>query len=243
MNEAASLRPGRFLILGHRGSPRRWPENSIASLRAALEEGADGFETDLRRLSDGSTVLFHDRTFDGVATEELEEPRLRAGWPQLAKIHDVVNLVQTHACRAECEHLFDMEIKRRGWEVDVVQAFQGFSNIIVSSFDHDLIAELARGKNLLLGIIFDGSLVDAGTYLAGRGARWYFPGHRHVDQRTVNACHEAGVRVLPWTANTVETWERVLAAGCDGVITDCPAEAVEWRRGRLGQLAAGARST
>lgn len=235
MSAAAADPATRFLILGHRGSPRRWPENSIASLRAALEEGADGFETDLRRLSDGSTVLFHDHDHRGVVTEDLAEHQLREEWPHLAKIHDLVNLVQTHACRPSCRHLFDVEIKRRGWELDVAQAFRGFENIIVSSFDHELVADLAKEKGLVLGIIFSGDLVDAGRYVTGHGARWYFPEHNRVDKYTVNACHAEGVRILPWTVNTVEAWERVLDAGCDGLITDYPAEAVEWRHGRLGE--------
>ena len=50
----------RFLILGHRGSPKRFPENTIASFDEALRAGADGFETDLRLLSDRIAVLFHD---------------------------------------------------------------------------------------------------------------------------------------------------------------------------------------
>ena len=50
----------RFLIFGHRGSPKRFPENTLASFEEALRAGADGFETDLRMLADRSVILFHD---------------------------------------------------------------------------------------------------------------------------------------------------------------------------------------
>ena len=50
----------RFLIFGHRGSPNRQPENTMASFEEAVRSGADGFETDLRLLSDGVAVLYHD---------------------------------------------------------------------------------------------------------------------------------------------------------------------------------------
>ena len=38
---------------------------------------------------------------------------------------------------------------------------------------------------------------------------------------------------MPWTANRRHEWERLRELGCDGVITDYPAEAVEWRRTEL----------
>ena len=61
----------RFLIFGHRGSPRRFPENTIASFDEALRAGADGFETDLRRLADDTAILFHDDELGDADVESL----------------------------------------------------------------------------------------------------------------------------------------------------------------------------
>ena len=58
-----------FLILGHRGSPYKERENTVASFEAALRDGADGFETDLRLLSDRTAILFHD---DDLGEEPVE---------------------------------------------------------------------------------------------------------------------------------------------------------------------------
>ena len=56
-------------ILGHRGAPRDAPENTLASLRRALELGADGVEYDVRACSSGEALILHDehldRTTDG----------------------------------------------------------------------------------------------------------------------------------------------------------------------------------
>jgi glycerophosphoryl diester phosphodiesterase len=51
-------------ILGHRGAPREAPENTLASLRRALELGLDGVEYDLQALAEGEAVLLHDDTLD-----------------------------------------------------------------------------------------------------------------------------------------------------------------------------------
>ena len=61
----------RFLIFGHRGSPRRFPENTVQSFEETLRAGADGFETDLRLLSDQTTVLFHDDELGDDPIESL----------------------------------------------------------------------------------------------------------------------------------------------------------------------------
>ena len=55
---------GPPLILGHRGAPREAPENTLASLRRALELGVDGVEYDVRAAASGDLVLMHDERLD-----------------------------------------------------------------------------------------------------------------------------------------------------------------------------------
>jgi len=74
-------------ILGHRGARFVAPENTVVSFQAAIAEGADGVELDLRRTLDQKLVCLHDpglgRTTDGrgpVRQWTLEElRRLDAG--------------------------------------------------------------------------------------------------------------------------------------------------------------------
>jgi glycerophosphoryl diester phosphodiesterase len=49
------------LVLGHRGCAGRLPENTLASFRAALDDGAVILETDVHLTRDGEPVLIHDR--------------------------------------------------------------------------------------------------------------------------------------------------------------------------------------
>ena len=44
-----------------------------------------------------------------------------------------------------------------------------------------------------------------------------------VTPKLVEEAHAAGLRVVPWTANTPTDWARLLAAGVDEIITDDPA--------------------
>ena len=60
-NDPFSL-SGAVDIIAHRGFSARAPENTIAALTLALEEGATAVEFDLRTSGDGNPVLMHDKT-------------------------------------------------------------------------------------------------------------------------------------------------------------------------------------
>ncbi len=57
-------------VVGHRGTVKFAPENTIAACKKAIELGADLVEIDIRETKDGELVLMHDatvdRTTDGV---------------------------------------------------------------------------------------------------------------------------------------------------------------------------------
>lgn len=81
------LDPAAQLVIGHRGAAAYAPENTLASFRLALAQGADALEFDLRRSRDGVAMVFHDptleRTTDGAgplaALTASELQRLDAG--------------------------------------------------------------------------------------------------------------------------------------------------------------------
>jgi glycerophosphoryl diester phosphodiesterase len=209
----------QFLILGHRGSPTRFRENTIESFEEALRSGADGFETDLRLLSDGVAVLYHDDEIDELDCETYR-------FDQLTKVQKVMELAQFAGRAHMC-----LEVKRSKWEDVLLGEVSKWPDIVITSFDHSLIAELHRRKGgIALGITFFGYPMDLAAYAERLGATWLYPQYRFVDEAMVQSAHEHGIRVVPWTANRERDWQRLREVGCDGVITDFPAEAVEWRR-------------
>ncbi len=53
-------------IIGHRGAPMDEPENTLRSFHAALDQGADSLECDIRLTADGAVVIMHDATVDAT---------------------------------------------------------------------------------------------------------------------------------------------------------------------------------
>jgi glycerophosphoryl diester phosphodiesterase len=127
-----------------------------------------------------------------------------------------------------------LEVKRGRWEDGLIAAVSEWPGIIVSSFDHRLIAELTRRDvKFPSGIVYYGALARGADYARGVGAHYVFPSYRYVDREVVDEMHAAEIKVVPWTANRPRDWQRLRDAGCDGVITDFPGDAVRWRSGNL----------
>ena len=53
-----------ILNIGHRGAKGHVAENTVASIKKAIELGADGIEIDVFRCLSGEIVVFHDKTLD-----------------------------------------------------------------------------------------------------------------------------------------------------------------------------------
>lgn len=50
----------RFYVVGHRGAPHAYPENTLAAFRAALDMGGNALELDTCLTADGGIAVFHD---------------------------------------------------------------------------------------------------------------------------------------------------------------------------------------
>ena len=61
-------RPGRPLVVAHRGSSYAVAEHTLGAYLRAIEEGADGVECDVRLTRDGHLVCVHDRRVDRTSS-------------------------------------------------------------------------------------------------------------------------------------------------------------------------------
>ena len=59
------------------------------------------------------------------------------------------------------------------------------------------------------------------------GAEVVSPHYLLVTEGQVKKAHEAGLKVVPWTANSVGVWDRLIGSGVDAIITDDPAALIE----------------
>ncbi len=74
----------RVRLLAHRCGQARGTENTLAAMRRARDEGADGVECDVRLTADGEPVLFHDDDLRRAAGDRRPVRSLR--WRELRRL-------------------------------------------------------------------------------------------------------------------------------------------------------------
>lgn len=67
---------GFMEMIGHRGASHDAPENTLAAIRLAWEQGADAVEVDVHLSRDGQIVVVHDANTrrTGRAAQECRNP-------------------------------------------------------------------------------------------------------------------------------------------------------------------------
>ncbi len=231
-------------MIGHRGSPRTAPENTLASFRQAARDGATWVEFDVSLTSDGRAVIFHDddldRTSDGagpLAATPFDALRnLDAGsWfsPAFAG-EPVPTLEEALELFSELGLSFNMEIKPdRGREVETAEAALVIARDcwpsdapapLISSFSR---ASVATAKEVQPGwprdLLFDRVTDDWKEVGAQLGVISFGANHQHLTAEAVGAMHEAGYGVMAYTVNDTERARTLKSWGVDGIFTDIPA--------------------
>ena len=104
-------------VVAHRGFAGRYPENTVAALRAAAAEGADAVELDAVPTADGTPVVFHDDRLDDLTDATglvWETPTDRVcGAEVLASGHRVPTLAAAVAAVPD-DALVNVELKNPG---------------------------------------------------------------------------------------------------------------------------------
>jgi glycerophosphoryl diester phosphodiesterase len=225
------------LLIAHRGSSSRAPENSLAAFAAALEDGADGVEFDVRLTADGHPVVAHDDDLARTtgASGRISELRLDHVRAFRAAGRPIPTLEETLGALAGRTRLV-VELKadlghggfRSAEPVARAAAplLLKVPSLTVSSFDPagvSAIRELLPGvATALIGArIFDPMLVLGGAMAGGHG-------ECHIDRNRVTAefvasAHHAGKRVMAWTVDDPARAAELRGWGVDGVFTDDPA--------------------
>ncbi len=233
-----------FLTIGHRGAAGHEPENTLRSLRRALEMGADGVEIDVRLSADGALMVFHDaklRRITGargtLASQTAAQlRRLDAGkGERIPTLPEVLDLL-------DGKHLLNIELKAPGTAAPTLRALRhslekgalwNSSNLIISSFDR---RELLALRTALDNCPVTGPRTGVGLLLARRPLslkRWLEairPTSLHLSRSLpglIKRGKQHDLRVLIYTVNEIAEMRHLRDLGADGIFTDFPDRAVD----------------
>ena len=225
------------ILLGHRGSPKAARENTLESFRLAMSAGLDGVELDVQRSLDGVLVVHHDFHLpDGRLIAALQSAEIAAF--ELPGGARVPTLEATLAWAADADAYLNVEIKSRslasdGREAETARLIGRFglrNRVIVSSFNPASLARVRLADAALpCALLWDDSGEDGPDWLLRHGpTAWplgvkaIHPHHRLVTPELMARARRYGWRVNVWTVNDLETAQRLVALGVDGLIGDYP---------------------
>jgi glycerophosphoryl diester phosphodiesterase len=221
-------------IIGHRGAPRAYLENTVPSFLCALEAGAGAVELDVHATKDGEVVVHHDPRLERrhlrashpgpeIAAHTLEELLVYAGdlRERVPRLAEVLSLVDGRAT-------VYVEVKGAGIEplvVDVIRASR--ARCAIHAFDHRVAQRVAAlAPEIPRGILSASYVLDPAGDLRRASARDYWQHWEMIDAALVDAVHGAGGRVIAWTVNEIADAERLASLGVDGLCSDVSAELV-----------------
>ena len=244
---------GRPCVIGHRGvradaaaGALRPPdagaepqENTLASIEAAAEQGADGVELDVRVCGSGELVVLHDPTLERVSGGADRRPVAIVPYPELRRLDvgggariprlaDVLALARARRLGLNVEMKHDAP-NRTGIvaaTARLLRAVDPRQPLLVSSFDPGMLA----GFGAALAGVPRALLVSPDrwypklAYLAWPLGVFALHPHRTLTQPSaIAAWKRAGLLVNVWTVNSPSEAQDLAALGVDGIITDAPA--------------------
>ncbi|MBL8234526.1 MAG: glycerophosphodiester phosphodiesterase [Bryobacterales bacterium] len=107
---------------------------------------------------------------------------------------------------------------------DALRKHKVVARTMVQSFDFRTLHAMKRIlPEVRLSALYAGVPKDFVAIAREAGAGIVSPHYSLVTPERVRAAHEAGLVVVPWTANAPADWDRLISARVDAIITDDPA--------------------
>lgn len=211
----------RPLILGHCG-------NTLAAFAASRAAGADGVELDVRRGADGTLVVHHDVSIEGVGPiAGLTRDRLPGNVPTLG---DALRECSGLIVNVEIKNLpidsdYDPTEELADLAVTAVVDAAAVSTVIVSSFSLATLDAVRAAAPAIRTAFLTLPRWDQGRAVAAAAGHGHGALHPHVkslDAALVSLVHAAGMTIHPWAVDDAATAHSAAALGVEVVITDAP---------------------
>lgn len=228
-------------ITAHRGGSLAAPENTLAALEAAVEQMADRAEIDVQETADGIVVLFHDGTLKrqtgsskqiaDLTLEEIKEIDV-GSWFSPDFANERIPTLEQVMEYAKGKIDLNIEIKNMGNDsflpdkvLELILEYEMQDQCIITSTNRNYLKKL----KLMDPDIKTGYIISAvyGDYYSDEFVDVISIRSSFVNEKMVDAAHQAGKAVHAWTVNTKAEIERLNSLGVDDIITDHPVMARE----------------
>ena len=211
-----------------------------------MEQGAHGVELDVHMSSDGRLVVLHDETVDRTSNgsgrvvdmtiQQLKALDFSCGMEgyqnvRIPTLKEVYGLLKASGMLINVEIKCDVIIYDGIWdkliELEKEMGMQG--RILYSSFNHYVLMKIRElDPEAKIGLLYGNAMVDP----------WVYAQYLHADAihphylaalycpGLIAGCHERGIAVNAWAAESEPAIRALAEAGVDAIITGITDKAV-----------------
>jgi glycerophosphoryl diester phosphodiesterase len=211
------------VAVGHRGDPYRVRENTLPSLRSAVERGADAVEIDVRLTRDGVPVLLHDQTLERLWGHDLPLDRLTHAEVRELTGGGVPTLYEALAATAGSRLMIDLP---GGTEESVrtvigtVREYGAAERVYYCAAATVMLAVRAADPAAEIAMTWTTTGPPGPTLLDAVRPRWLNYRFGLVSPERVNRDHRDGLLVSTWTVDTGRNMRRLIRYGVDSLTTN-----------------------
>jgi glycerophosphoryl diester phosphodiesterase len=222
-----------MLRFGHRGACGHAPENTLLSMRKALEFGVHGFEFDIQLSREGEPVIIHDATLERTtngrgnvcdfSVRQLQAFDAGRG-ERIPTLHDALALVDRRCqllvelkAESSAEPVADIithYVQKKGWD---------YRHFHLCSFNHFQIDAVRRiNPQIQTCALMACVPISLAAMATQARAQAINPCIHHISKALVDDAHARNLAVYAWTVNHPHDIEKARALGVDGIISDFP---------------------
>ena len=224
-----------IIVVGHRGAMGHALENTIESVKKAIQLNVDGIEIDVFKSKTGELVVYHDpflsrlsnsnAFIEQISLDSIKKVELKGGLsiPTLKEVIDIIP-----------EKIFlNIELKGSNTAFKTNKVIIEYlkelnlppSKFIISSFRWDEIKKFRDlNKDIPIAILVDSLYkIDNAIKLARKiNALALNPNNKFLTKQLVKKIQSNNIQVHPYTINDPMNIKRIKSMGVDAIITDYP---------------------
>ena len=221
------------LIIGHRGAKGHVVENTIPSVKCAIDLGANGIEIDVFKCKSGEIVVFHDNNLSKIldvnlCIEDLDLKTIKSF--RIENKFFIPTLEEILSLQLD-DLILNIELKGKGTAIPTIELLQRYfkknllkkKNILVSSFDWDeLLVLRSKSQKIPIGVLIDGNPLIALNFAKEVEAMSINSDYKYLNKKNVDLVNAKGYKLFPYTVNNEDEMKKLISIGVDGIITDYP---------------------
>lgn len=220
-------------VTAHRGNSTRAPENTIASVKKAIEVKADYAEIDVRETKDGEIIVFHDSNLKRMG--KVNKNVWEMDYKDIKNIDigiyfdkefagEKVPLLEEVVSISKDKIKLNIEIKGDNNSknlvrkvVEIIEYNDIINDCVITSLEYNDIKEVKeRNPKIKTGYIMYLAKGD----LNNLKSDFYSVEESIVNSNLINEIHANGKEIHVWTVNDSKEMERLINMGVDNIITD-----------------------